>query len=77
MTEKLNSQINQLEDAIDRLSETLRMKPTRVNKDATIQRFEFTFELSWKAMKSLAFIQGIELVSPRESIRTAAQIGAY
>lgn len=74
MKEKLAIQIEQLDRAIARLEETLKLEPTQVNKDATIQRFEFTFELSWKLMKTFAFNKGIEIVSPKDSIRTAAQL---
>lgn len=37
--------------------------------DATIQRFEFCFELAWKLMKSMLAYEGIEAASPRSSIR--------
>ena len=39
--------------------------------DATIQRFEFTFELAWKLMKAVLEFEGIEATSPRSSIREA------
>lgn len=39
--------------------------------DATIQRFEFTFELAWKLMKAVLEYKGIEATSPRSSIREA------
>jgi len=75
MKEKLAAQIQQLTKAVSRLEETLNLKPTQVNKDATIQRFEFTFELTWKALQSFAYEKGIFVVSPKDSIRTAAQLG--
>mgnify|MGYP002747715690 FL=1 len=37
--------------------------------DATIQRFEFCFELAWKLMKAVLEYEGIEANSPRSSIR--------
>ena len=37
--------------------------------DATIQRFEFCFELAWKLMKAVLEYEGIEVNSPRSSIR--------
>ncbi|WP_256625851.1 HI0074 family nucleotidyltransferase substrate-binding subunit [Selenomonas ruminantium] len=37
--------------------------------DATIQRFEFCFELAWKLMKACLDYEGIEASSPRSSIR--------
>lgn len=39
--------------------------------DATIQRFEFTFELAWKLMKAVLEYEGVEATSPRSSIREA------
>lgn len=75
MKEKLKAQLFQLEQAISRLSETLSLQPTQIHQDATIQRFEFTFELAWKIMRSFAYEKGIEVVSPKDSIRTAGQLG--
>ena len=37
--------------------------------DATIQRFEFCFELAWKLMKAVLEYDGIEANSPRSCIR--------
>ena len=37
--------------------------------DATIQRFEFCFELAWKLMKAVLEYEGIEVNSPRSCIR--------
>ena len=37
--------------------------------DATIQRFEFCFELAWKLMKAVLEYEGIEANSPRGCIR--------
>ena len=73
--EKLAVQIGQLERATRRLAETLALKPTQIHQDATIQRFEFTFELAWKAMQSFAFQKGMKAVSPKDTLRTAAQLG--
>ena len=39
---KLNNLIKNLKKANQRLKEVIELKPTRINKDATIQRFEFT-----------------------------------
>jgi len=74
MKEKLKAQISQLQKATVRLKEVLLLKPTQVNKDAAIQRFEFTFEIAWKTMQSVAREKGIEVFSPKDSIRTAAQL---
>lgn len=74
--EKIQNQLEQLKKALGTLSEALTFEPTRINKDGTIQRFEFTFELCWKIMQSAAKVKGlIDVNSPRDSIRTAAQLG--
>jgi len=38
--------------------------------DGAIQRFEFTFELAWKFLRSLLQFQGIEANSPRSAIKS-------
>lgn len=40
----------QYQEALARLHEVLDMDETPVVRDALIQRFEFTYELAWKAM---------------------------
>ena len=46
-----------------------------INQDATIQRFEFTFELAWKLMKTILETEGLEAISPKNVIREGATIG--
>ena len=43
----------------------------RINIDATIQRFEFTFELAWKHLKEYFGEKGIILYYPKEILREA------
>ena len=74
MKEKLDAQISQLKKALSRLSEALALEATPINQDATIQRFEFSFELTWKVISTFAYEKGVKTVSPRDSIRTAAQL---
>ena len=44
-----------------------------LTRDATIQRFEFTFELAWKTLKRVLKVQGILVNNPRDTFRSAAQ----
>lgn len=44
-------------------------------RDAAIQRFEVTFELLWKSLKTYAEEAGVEVFSPRDSLRTGFQLG--
>lgn len=63
-----------LKSALKRLREVLVAEPTEFNQDAGIQRFEFTFELSWKLIKSLVEFKGKSCASPRDCIRLAADM---
>lgn len=47
----------------------------RINIDATIQRFEFTFELANKFLKDYFLDKGIVLNYPKEIIKEAFAIG--
>lgn len=58
--------------ALTRLQSALQKEPDDdMVLDATIQRFEFTFELAWKLLKALLDYEGIEATSPRSCIREA------
>lgn len=43
--------------------------------DATIQRFEFTIELFWKALKRCLEFEGIGTSTPRHALQQAYQAG--
>ena len=47
------------------------MQIDRSNIDATIQRFEFTFELFWKSLKDFFYEKGLELHYPKDIIKQA------
>ena len=62
--------------SLTRLKEAAGQPSTVFNQDSTIQRFEFTFEISWKLMKTVIAFEGLEAgASPRSVIRKAATIG--
>jgi len=73
MTE-LKSLIKDLKKVGQRLKEAVRARPTRMNKDATIQRFEFTFELAWKTIQAYVIDQGFDCNSPKSCIREGARL---
>ena len=67
--------INQFDNALERLDDALVEKESDLKADATIQRFEFTFELAWKALKRVLLFEGHVCKSPRECLKMGFQIG--
>lgn len=50
--------------ALERLQEVLREPESSILRDAAIQRFEFCFELAWKAVQHELRRQGNDCNSP-------------
>lgn len=76
MTQKFRAQINQFSKALKRLEEVLKKRKTVIIRDSAIKRFEFSFDLAWKLIKTyLAELEGITCLSPRDCIRQAYKIG--
>lgn len=74
MGKKLNERIKDFTNALSRLQEALEKDISDdIIVDGIIQRFEFTFEQSWKAMKLYLEDQGVldEALAPRSTIKTA------
>ena len=61
--------------AVERLDEALALPVSDVVRDACIQRFEFSFELAWKAVQQAARNQGRDCVSPKSCLREAFALG--
>lgn len=62
----------ELEKALNALGEALRMQKSSIVRDATIQRFKFCVELSWKTAKK---ILGTNTGGPKPVFREMAQAG--
>jgi nucleotidyltransferase substrate binding protein (TIGR01987 family) len=63
-----------LGNALDRFAEALTLEskyPVDIARDATIQRFEFTFELFWKTLKKIAQYKGSPANLPRDALAEA------
>jgi len=76
--EKLQLKKQQFKNALESLKEVLDMPYSVVVRDATIQRFEYTFELCWKTL-SLYFkeIHGIICRSPKKCFREGLSLELY
>lgn len=49
-------------------------QPTEVERDAAIQRFEYSFETVWKSAQQILLVEGIEANSPRSAIRFSRSV---
>jgi len=75
---KIKDKITDLEKAVHKLNESLKRDYMQddIVIDATIQRFEFTYELSWKLMKSyLEYTGNLEGSNPRAAIQESFKEG--
>ncbi|MBI2888823.1 MAG: nucleotidyltransferase substrate binding protein [Candidatus Liptonbacteria bacterium] len=60
------------ENALERFREALSAPATELHRDATIQRFEFCFDLAWKLIKEvLETKRGVVCNSPKTCLREA------
>ncbi|MBU0981682.1 nucleotidyltransferase substrate binding protein [Patescibacteria group bacterium] len=68
----LNEKLKQLEEALKTWEEILTEPYSEIVRDATIQRFEYCFELLWKTVKLyLLEKESIECHSPKSCFREA------
>ncbi len=73
---KLEAQYKDLQKVFVRLKEAASLpNEIIINQDATIQRFEFTFEVSWKIMQTIVNENKISVYGPKQVIREAAKLG--
>lgn len=67
--------ITDLSNALERLNEAIEDSKTyklETLKDSVIQRFEFSLELSWKALKNYLNDQGVlEATTPKQTVKEA------
>ena len=77
--ERLKQKVGSAKRALRTLQELLDSQNLSiVERDAAIQRFEYTFEALWKAGKAfLREIEGLEIGSPKGVIRGFLQIGLF
>ena len=58
-------------ESASRLAEAVTQVESELIRDATIQRFEFTFEVVWKTLKLYLERQGHECGGPRPTLKKA------
>lgn len=75
--ERLQERINTAEKAMQRFEEAMAIEnPSSLERDAGIQRFEFTFEALWKAARSFLYeLEGFDVGSPKGVVRACREVG--
>ncbi len=66
---------DQFARALARLQEAGREARSPLERDGCIQRFEFTFELAWKAVATALSEEGVDAPSPRRALQEARRLG--
>jgi nucleotidyltransferase substrate binding protein (TIGR01987 family) len=75
-SERFSQRLDDYSRALVRLGEALAAQDTDLALDASIQRFEFTFELAWKSMKLWLDQQGGQVVgTPKQTLGLALEAG--
>ncbi len=71
-SERYRKSLGNYENAAKQLAKALNEPESEFIRDASIQRFEFTYELLWKTIKVfLEEIHGVRTVSPRQVFKEA------
>ena len=74
--ERLKERLQIADQALSRLEEALMIEiPSLMERDATIQLFEFSFEALWKVAKEYLYrLEGLDLASPKGVIRSCREL---
>ena len=74
--EKLKQKLRSCQRALATLDEAVNMPFSVIVRDASIQRFEYSFESLWKLLKAyLEQQEGVICHSPKRCFREALQVG--
>ena len=74
--ERLNERLKIAQTALATLFEVLREPKTAITRDASIQRFEYTFEAVWKAAQLFLRVrENLDAASPTSAVRACFRAG--
>lgn len=73
--ERLNERTREFTKAVSRLEEACEQPFSSFVRDSVIQRFEFCWELAWKALRLRLEQLGVEVLNPRDTFREALNKG--
>jgi len=75
MNERFQQRRAEFDKALQRLTMALAQERNEYTQDAVIQRFEFTYELAWKALKNLLAMKDIDVRNAKDTLKAAYQQG--
>ena len=75
--ERLTERLAVASRALERLQQITELPQIgEIERDAVIQRFEFTFEAVWKAAQfHLLTVEGLDVASPKAAMRACREVG--
>ncbi|MDP8263493.1 MAG: HI0074 family nucleotidyltransferase substrate-binding subunit [Candidatus Ancaeobacter aquaticus] len=75
MSEEISFALEKLENAINKLKEGVLSAECELEKDGVIHRFKITYELLWKTLKIFIKDQGIDVKTPKKTLKEAFRLG--
>jgi nucleotidyltransferase substrate binding protein (TIGR01987 family) len=75
MSDELIYSFEKFLKALKKLDEGIKKAKDQLDNDGVIQRFEFTFELTWKTLRLYLLAEGINTNSPKEALKAAYRLG--
>ncbi|GJI92772.1 HI0074 family nucleotidyltransferase substrate-binding subunit [Duganella hordei] len=75
MSKCLAERVNDFLTAMTRLEEALAQPEDSFMRDATIQRFEFTYELAWRSLKLWLETKDISALNAKDTLQAALEQG--
>src|SRR5262245_10051909 len=75
MEKPVKQALHKLRSALRRLRDGVSAARNQLDKDGVIQRFEFSFELTWKALKIFLESEGFDSKSPKDCLKAAFRLG--
>ncbi|WP_145523928.1 HI0074 family nucleotidyltransferase substrate-binding subunit [Virgibacillus sp. SK37] len=77
--ERLFERLKSADRALNTFDELVGItEPSAIERDAAIQRFEYSFESCWKAAKHYLYkVEGIDVGSPKGVIRSSREVGLF
>ena len=75
MSSRLTERTKDFLSALERLKEALARPEDSFLRDASIQRFEFTYELAWEAIKLWLQTKDITVLNAKETLQAALEQG--